>query len=137
MSNCYAISVSDGGLCNFCPKEINKNTDTINEIIQCLSWKGGNMRVYNNVENVSTEFVKNNLSKKDSKSGKANGYNTEDSVELSSELNNLEDLKNQTANMGSIRQGKVNGIKLQVNDGRYKISSEDIAEKIIDEHIVK
>ncbi len=95
------------------------------------------MKVYNNIENVNTEFVKNNLSKKDSKSGKANAYNTEDSVELSSELNNLKDLKNQTANMGSISQGKVNGIKLQVNDGTYKISSENIAEKIIDEHIIK
>ena len=95
------------------------------------------MKVYNNIENVNTEFVKNNLSKKDSKSGKANGYNTEDSVELSSELNNLKELENQTANMGSIRQGKVNGIKLQVNDGTYKISNEDIAEKIIDEHIIK
>jgi len=95
------------------------------------------MRIYGSVDNLSTDFVKKNLSKKDSKLNSKNKYKLEDSVELSSELTNIKKLEDNALKTDSIRSGKVNGIKLQIENGSYKISSEDIAEKIIEEHIIK
>ena len=95
------------------------------------------MKVYNNIKNVHTEFVKKDLSKKENKTGKAIGHSSEDSVEFSSHLNNLRELEQKASEINSIKSGKVDGIKLQVENGSYQISSENIAEKIIDELINK
>lgn len=95
------------------------------------------MKVYDNIKNVNTEFIKKDLSKKESRTGKTSGHSSEDRVELSSHLNNLKELELKTSELNSIQSGKVEGIKLQVENGSYKISSENIAEKIIDELISK
>jgi negative regulator of flagellin synthesis FlgM len=97
--------------------------------------KGGDMKVYNHIEGVNTDFVKKSLSKKENKSVKNTEYKNEDSVEISNQLKNIETLKQNVTDINGIRKGKVNGIKLQVENGSYKISSEDIAEKIIEESI--
>jgi len=94
------------------------------------------MKVYNHIEGVNTDFVKKSLSKKENKSVNKNEYRNEDSVELSSELNKLQELKKNASEMSGIRKGKVEGIKLLVENGSYKISSEEIAEKIIEESII-
>jgi flagellar biosynthesis anti-sigma factor FlgM len=95
------------------------------------------MKIYGSVDNLSTDFIKKNLSKKNSKLDTKNKYKLEDSVELSSELTNIKKLEDNTLKTDSIRNGKVNGIKLQIEKGSYKISSEKIADKIIEEHIIK
>ncbi len=95
------------------------------------------MKVYDNIKNVNTEFVKKDLSKKENKTGKVSGHSSEDSVEFSSHLNNLRELEQKASELSSIKSGKVDGIKLQVENGSYQISSENIAEKIVDELISK
>ena len=59
--------------------------------------------------------------------------NKNDKVELSSNAVTLNTLSEKVGTISEIRQEKVDRIKQSVDDGSYKLSSEKIADKILDE----
>ena len=94
------------------------------------------MKIYGNLENVKTDFVNKNKQNKD-KASSLGHAESEDKLELSSEAAKLKSLGEKAADISGVRKEKVEGIKLELASNSYKISSEKIAEKIIEEQIIK
>jgi len=60
---------------------------------------------------------------------------SQDSVEFSTALQNINILKLKMENTSDVRTEKVDEVKEQVQSGEYKVDSEKVAEKIIDEMV--
>lgn len=61
---------------------------------------------------------------------------TEEKVDLSTTAKDIQQAKNALSQLPDVREEKVQAIKNQVNSGKYNVSGEDIAGKMVGESIV-
>lgn len=76
-----------------------------------------------------------NNTKSNAKTSKSSNVAKKDSVEFSTELNSINDLKKKMETTEDVRIDKVEAVKERIDSGEYKVDSEKVAEKIIDELI--
>jgi len=85
------------------------------------------------IDKIKSELVQRDLKRiKQSEQEPAN-IASDDKVELSSKALDLKELQNKAMSTPEVRTGKVDQIKLQVDNGTYKISPGAIAQRLIDE----
>ncbi len=91
------------------------------------------MKIFSdNVDKVNSEALnreKKNISKQNNKSSKIQG----DKVEISTEALDIKKMENRVNLLSDINIDKVNKVKNQLDKGKYKISSQKIADRIIEE----
>jgi len=91
------------------------------------------MKIFSdNVDKVNSEALnreKKNINKQNNNPSKVQG----DKVEISNEALDIKRMENKINLLSDINIEKVNKVKNELENGRYKISSENIADRIIEE----
>jgi len=94
-----------------------------------MSMKIGSDRV----SKLNNEFIQKDLKKIKQNEEDTSSFAGDDKVELSSQAMDLKKMQQQAMSTPDVRTEKVDNIKLQVDNGNYKINTEQIAEKLIQE----
>jgi negative regulator of flagellin synthesis FlgM len=85
------------------------------------------------IDKINSEFIQRDLKRiKDSEEEPSN-IDSDDKVELSSKALDLKEMQGKALSFPDIRPEKVEQIKMQVENGTYKISTEKIAERLIED----
>lgn len=85
------------------------------------------------IDKINNEFMQKDLKRiKKSEEDKTN-ISSDDKVELSSRAMDLKEMQSQAMSTPDVRTGKVQQIKTDIENGTYSISSEKIAERLIEE----
>ncbi|GAA0178101.1 hypothetical protein SH2C18_12130 [Clostridium sediminicola] len=93
------------------------------------------MKIYNNNYYDKKLYTNNKTNKSDktsTKETKAIKNNNGDRVELSSAGTKLKSYIDRIEKLDKARMDKIEDIKSKVKEGKYKVSSEELADKIID-----
>lgn len=93
------------------------------------------MKIYNGNYYDKKLYANNKTNKKDktsNKDTKAIRNNNGDRVELSSAGTKLKSYIDRIEKLDKARMNKIEDIKSKIQNGKYKVSSEELAEKIID-----
>ena len=93
------------------------------------------MKIYNNNYYDKKLYANNKTSKNNKPSDKDNKAirnNSGDRVELSSTGTKLKSYIDRIEKIDKARMNKIEDIKSKIQNGKYKVSSEELAEKIID-----
>jgi negative regulator of flagellin synthesis FlgM len=96
------------------------------------------MKVAANIDSIdklNSDYIRKDLKKATETDATAANYESDDSVEISSEALNLKDMEAAAMNAPDVREEKISAIKAQIDSGTYKISSERIARQLIEEAI--
>lgn len=94
-----------------------------------MSMKIGSDRI----DKLNNEYIQKDLKKIKQNEEDTSSFAGDDKVELSSQAMDLKKMSQQAMSSPDVRTEKVNDIKLQVDNGTYKISTDKIAEKLIEE----
>lgn len=85
------------------------------------------------IDKINNEFIQKDLKRiKKSEEDKTN-ISSDDKVELSSRAMDLKEMQSQAMSSPDVRTEKVQQIKTNIENGTYSISSEKIAERLIEE----
>lgn len=85
------------------------------------------------IDKINNEFIQKDLKRiKKSEEDKTN-ISSDDKVELSSRAMDLKEMQSQAMSSPDVRSEKVQQIKTNIENGTYSISSEKIAERLIEE----
>ena len=84
------------------------------------------------IDKINNEYIQRDLKRIKQNEKEPTDIASDDKVELSAKAL---DLKSRAMSMPDIRPEKVDQIKMQVDNGTYNISSEKIAERMIEEAV--
>jgi negative regulator of flagellin synthesis FlgM len=85
------------------------------------------------IDKISSEYIQRDLKRiKENEDTPAN-FVADDQVELSTEALDLKQMQVKTMSFPDVRTEKVDQIKMQVENGTYKISPGKIAERLIED----
>jgi negative regulator of flagellin synthesis FlgM len=87
----------------------------------------------NGVDRINSELIQKDLKRIKNNEKETGNFVSDDSVELSSRATDLKNLQAKAMSTPDVRQEKVADIKMQINNGTYQISSEKIAERMIED----
>ena len=84
------------------------------------------------IDKINNELIQRDL-KRIKQSEEPTNFATDDKVEISSRALDLKEMQSQAMSASDVRTEKVDAIKLKIENGTYQISTEQIAERMIEE----
>lgn len=91
----------------------------------------------NGIDKLNSEFIQKDLKRIKKSEEETPNISPDDKVELSSRAVDLKEMQAAAMASPDVRPEKVEQIKMQIDNGTYKISSEKIAEQLIEEAMEK